>query len=365
MNYERWSTRFCEILHPAAGSLDMTNFVQTSSRRKKDRLPSTNSLMNGSKRSVVQTEVPGIATLLSYFSPHHEEPLSPFLVAHFMPSPFTDRGLKAMDTLPRVEMVYHFSKDKEGLPHIQFSNIRAVLATQELRVPLPHEAVDIRLERDTILPGTGSEAFPDPVIKDFTLTLQKSAREGKEALFGEPIITIKLPTWLAENRMNFGELRRDVEVEYLFERFEEVQVADFLPLRSPGIGGALDPEMSEVLAGMPEDMVLRYRDIEGGFVGGKRSELSLEYTRPPMPNLSQRTKLQPGAIALSVIDDGDSEVAIDIGSNEHSDLGRQLPEKARQKDLKLAETSLGLANALTRISARKLKPLRMVRDQDR
>jgi hypothetical protein len=137
--------------------------------------------------------------------------------------------------------------------------------------------------------------------------------------------------WVKDLRDN------DFEVEYLFEKFEQVQSVDFVPVKT-GISGAMDRKMRKVLEDMPNDMFLRYQEIEGGIVGGRRVELKLQY---PSAVWEGRTRIL----------DFDAKA-------EHSANVRVLSqEETERKYLKLMETSLGLANALTRINARELRPV--------
>ena len=135
-----------------------------------------------------------------------------------------------------------------------------------------------------------------------------------------------MPSCLVHKDGNL-EAYEDVEVEYLFERFEQVQTIQFRPLRGRETTASMDAEMRQILDGMPDGLMLNYRTREGGIVGGSTSELSLVYDTTHEP-LTSKT---------------DAERAT-------------RDETRREMNLRLAGTSLGLVNALTRINAGELQP---------
>ena len=365
---QSWDVQFCKILYPAASALDMTSLSQAASQRKKDKVPSIKPLMDGSRQSVLQSQVPGVADLLSFFTPKHRQIRPPYLIAHFMPSPLTKHGVVTMKTLPRIEIRYGFPQadpfDQSDTDRgIRILGMQAILAEQELRVPLPHEAVDLRMHRNTLLPAWNTGAFEDAEIDRFTQTLERSAMQGDGALYGEPMINIRLPSWLLARHPSArrsGRPQKDFKTEYLFERFEQVQTVDFVPLHLDETAEAIDLILKNVLVRMPKNMFLRYREVEGGAVGGRRTELRLRYeplSKLAYDRINESRKIDFG---LQGTDTGQLE---ETTAQAEEDEEPSFPEadKIRQSDLRLVETSLGLANALTRINAGELLPLQVSR----
>ena len=78
---------------------------------------------------------------------------APFLIAHFMPSPFAGKGIAGMATLPRIQIKYMLTNE---VGRIRFHTAWAILSEQDLHVPLPPEAADLRIVRSKILNASKS-----------------------------------------------------------------------------------------------------------------------------------------------------------------------------------------------------------------
>ena len=345
-----WMVQFDDILHPAAPALDMTSPARIAAKRRKSKVPDLNALTDGSKQSIVQSQFPGLTDLLSYFSPRYERPHNPALVAHFMPSPLNGpNGVAAMATLPRIEIRYGFHDsmsylDPEDIRGVRLMSIRAALTEQELRVPLPHQTTDLCFRRRVPLSARTSLAAEDAQIRKFTQTLVSSFIRGQGALEGEPTVVFSLPRWLVHS--STIDLK-EVEVEYLFEKFEQVQSVQFIPRRDDEALKGIDPMTKKLLDVMPEYSFLNYREIDGGTNGGRRTELMLKYDsfrRQATSRIGETQQTESETIDPEV-DEADSPPSMK-------------PDVVKQRNWRLVETGLRIADALTRINAGELKALR-------
>ena len=337
LRHRPWEVEFCKLLHQDLRTEDIDSIISSDARSpetgKRPRTPS--------EPSIIQSQVPGIASLLPYFSPKSASIESPILIAHFVPSPFTGGGLAPLMTLPRIRIAYriwHYP-DQPRKRKVKVQSIHAVFVEQDLRVHLPQESTDLRITRRSTLHANNTVAHHDPSIHSFTYTLQRSIDRMRSTLQGDPTIKLRLPSlpfahltdaWVQELR------KKAFEVEYLFQKFEQVQSVDFVPVKT-AIFETMDPKMRRVLEDMPNDMFLRYQEIEGGIVSGRRVELRLQY---PASVWEGRTRI------------------LDFDANVENSVNVRVlsQEETERKYLKLMETSLGLANALTRINARELRP---------
>lgn len=325
-----WEIQFCKVLYNDIKS-GHTRTIQTlPSRRQKDVIAALDAFPSQSK---IQPQIPGIANLVSYFSPTLGSVKSPLIVAHFVPNPFTTNGLAPLTKLPRIRMTYSVSTNTErpDVSTVKLQGARAVFNQQEFRVHLPHEATDIRFVRQCTLRARSNVALGDRDIQNFTAMLQHSLNRKRAFLDGEPMVKFRLPgspfddltdPWARDLRKN------DFEVEYLFERFEQMQSLDLDLNFDTAFSASVDPSVKTVLGECPTNVFLRYQEIEGGIVGGQRTELRLVNATGSVSTLGH-----------------DDPVAYDtgyVGRGEQADV---------EENLQLVKLSLRLANALTRINA--------------
>ena len=349
----RWEAQFCKILQPIDRASDLASREKPSRRKRDRKTANEGTSTETSQPSILQPQVPGLYPLLSYFAPRPRgsssvinAPLNPsFLTAHLMPSPFTNKGIAAMQDLPRIEIRYGLSKaqrDQLNQDYRIYAMV-AILSEQNLYVPLPHEVADLRVSRRIPMLANTDALNNDDEIQRFTKTLKKSAFHTNDTWTGEPLIKIKLPRWMFE-KGDLGAprtMKKDVEVDYLLDHFEQTQSGDFVPITDPELLQSMDPEMREHLYNVPGHSYLRYRDIDGGTVGGRRTELSLRY------DLSYDRMLL-SANRKSVQSDG----ALPRLENVMSGSGMQ--EAVKRVDAQLFATALGFAELLTRISSGQL-----------
>ena len=338
LGHQPWEVEFCKLLHQDLRTTDIARIVSGDAQLSED----TKTPHKPPMPSIIQSQIPGISSLLHYFSPMSGSIESPILVAHFVPSPFTTSGLAPLMSLPRIRIAYRIWQYPEGTRQrkAKLKSVHAIFLEQDLRVHLPQETTDLRIARRSTIRANGYAAPQNPSIRSFTHTLQRSIDRMLSTLRGDPTITVRIPSqpfvhmtdaWVKDLRDH------DFEVEYLFEKFEQVQSVDFIPVTT-GISGAMDPIMRKVLEDMPNDMLLRYQEIEGGIVGGRRVELKLQYS--------------------SAVWEGKTRILdFDANAGDSANVRVLSQEETEKKYLKLMETSLGLANALTRINARELRPV--------
>ena len=327
---EPWQVQFCRFLQSNIRSNQANNIVTPESHRRKD----ISALLDeNSRRSIIQSQAPGIANLLEHCLPASDAVKSPLIVAHFVPNPFTKHGLLPLAKLPRIRLSYGLLTDNErsGVPIAKPCGVRAVLDEQELRVQLPQEATDLRFVRQATLRGLKGLAFSGQEIRQFTAKLQHSLNRKRSFLDGKPIVKFRLPSSLFDDLTDrwVEDLRENnFELDYMFERFEQIQSLDF-KFNPDESSSRPDPWLKQIMGETPSDMYLRYQEIEGGVVGGRRTELRLMYpgiSASPEENLDTKT----GGVG-----NGDKEPQTEIWKSH----------------FRWVNASLRLANAITKINA--------------
>ena len=141
---------------------------------------------------------------------------------------------------------------------------------------------DLRIMRRSVLRSSFDtrDGPYDPELQRFTRTVQRSLDRERATLHGDPTINIRLPSEpfadVADSLVQ--DLREsNFEVEYLFQGFESVQSLDFVPIKTANSSDETSPLMKHIADKMPEYMFLRYEEIDGGTIGGKRVRLKLQY----------------------------------------------------------------------------------------
>lgn len=329
-NGSYWNHAF--DLNSPLSDVQVCNLLSSGSNTQIHHIPRKTS---SSKRKlqdtpIVQADIPGINTLLSYFEPIDESgyafdslPKPPYLVARLFPSPLAGNGVDFIGHLPRLELWYQqpspANDEHTARPSkLRLSHVNAILQQQELRVPQPEDAVDLRFLRKISLTADLDRIVQDEEIAQFTETLLQSASDGHGILTGRPSLKLKLPSRFVNGevlKVPAKTLAPDAEVQYLFGGFEQVQVAAYSPLQSDDSFSQSDPTMKHCLSRMSDSMFLEHRSIEGGLVGGNRGELTLKFNKRTMTTLSQ-----------------------------WDDNSR------REQHLQLVEAALSLGDALTRIN---------------
>lgn len=257
----------------------------------------------GSPKNLILRRGPSYETLLSFFKPvgrknnHIEENTevsSAFqkanvirrstLVAYFVPSPFTRRGLEATKKFPRLELTLlrtSGGKSPENEPQIQ--RLRGIINEEIVDIPLPDQAIDLRLTRNETIYAPIPSIVNDPEILDFVNVLNNSARAGG-ALRGKTEVQFTLPTWMIhdEESRRQGRTFGDIQVPYLFDRFEQMQTTLFTPnYDALDERGQHSPAVKRFLKNFPENTAIQYREVDAGFVGGRHTDLTVQPQRAP------------------------------------------------------------------------------------
>ena len=269
-----WEVRFCSLLRPETGqAVASGKRPGKKARRRQQDAPIAQNAIG----SIVGPEVPGLMSFLTYLkpkAPNGDE--LPELVARFMPSPFTERGIGALGKFPRVRLTYHHLGGAQD-PDVRLKSLEAILESQDFHVPLPEEAIDIRFVKKTVLHRAIAEIPKEDNVHQFTDTLRQSVRGGR-MLSGKFALDIKLPASVAGDST---EGDKDLPVQYLFEKFEEVQQTDFVA--PPSVSLKEHPDVAHALSRLGPRSVLSLAIIHGGFVGGKRQSLTLSVPPRPTP----------------------------------------------------------------------------------
>ncbi|KAF2486533.1 hypothetical protein BDY17DRAFT_291664 [Neohortaea acidophila] len=303
--------QLCKILNPLP--------TQAQRGKKKVGKPERQPL----QATAIQYEVPGLNTLLSYFQPAKAQQYafddaflkSPTLVAHFIPSPFTSAGVTVLQHTPRIQLHFDYADGADG-QSLHLSRMQATFQHAFNRIPLLNDTSDLQLVKWHSLTAQREQAEQDTEIARFTRTLRHSVSAGSGALVGDPTVKFKIPShFLRQDSAG----QEDVEVEYVFERFEQRQSADLVPARDDEILQTAKDELRQMVDGWPASARLRYSEWQSGVVGGSGKGVSL---------------------------------IIDEAAHGEMHAGER-----RKRDVALMATALGLTRCLTLATAREISPL--------
>lgn len=227
--------------------------------------------------TVFSHQVPASEALLSYLRPRN--PPSTSLTAHFIPSPFLgpqNEKVALWHRLPRIEVEFARSRGAEGNMELESCAVRAIFQRRLVDVPMPNKSVDLRFARDVCLDAKLPDVFQDKDVKSFIDHVTTTAAErGPAALSGlvPPELTFRLPGWMMSDRPETAE---DVRHPFVFDHFENSQTIDFAPNEDllEAESGHLHPAAVDLLQ---SNAYVRYRDVDGGVLNGKRTEISLGF----------------------------------------------------------------------------------------
>ncbi|KAF7193139.1 hypothetical protein HII31_05573 [Pseudocercospora fuligena] len=324
-------------------------------------------------RSVFRHAIPGLDALLSYFDTNSTpKPLQllkssvpinyvgeegtqprfnwglPYLTAVLLPLP--TKSLPSIQ-LPRVELRFNFAEPTQpGRPRNLFlSGLKANVDYQNLVIPLPNQAVDLRFSRSIALVGRYQLAKQDKHIRYFTQQIQKSILSGDGVLSAPPELILRLPYWLVHpdaDRLSVAD-KEDVPVAYLFERFKQTQRVDFSVSEAARTAHGVDAEVREMAVQSSSSVRLEYRETDGGAIYGNSSALALvQKPKKPMPKSAEAS--QPVHASSDVVGEKDTQQS---SKTEREDSTQQL-----------AASALRIAHLLTRINAGTLSAFRQSED---
>ncbi|OQO00797.1 hypothetical protein B0A48_13484 [Cryoendolithus antarcticus] len=276
-----------------------------------------------SRDRVFLHQVPKLQTALSYFVPRVQstlpegtqegransslhEPTST-IIAHFIPSPF---ATPSNASLPRIEMTLARGI-KSGKHTLSLQSMRAITRTQQVDIPCPAHSVDVRLCLEQSVPSDTERAWLEPEIRSFVQPLDAAFRAG-EVLTGKAEVIFQLPDRVAptgrgkqkmvkqeaskiEGTTKKLDEARSSTATYLFERLESRQTIYFVP--NPDVlSGTIEvkPAVLQCLAAIPPGILVRYAEVDAGFIGGQRIEVSLVVD----PALTMVKSRESGAVAV-------------------------------------------------------------------
>lgn len=314
-----WKVEFGRILHQTASASTAPENRQT----KAPLSPDTKGL--ASPRSILQHQVPGLQAVLSFFErgdatrprfawnakakmrvmgSSNDNPY--YLVAHLVPSP---SGWKSPPKLPRLQVRFKFLSPQPNAPQeLLPTKIMVIIDEQQMSLPLAEYATDLRLSRRLTLSAGLHAAGKDEDIREFITKLRESARRQDGLLVAPPELKVRLPQWLLEKGVK-KTTSEQVEVKYLFERFEQVQQTHFSP-RQKILEKEVDEDVKAVVRSMPKNMILDYREVEGGSIYGSRTMLGLRTVRDPLTPPHDQT-VRPAQEEDSSVPEGQQSPTLD------------------------------------------------------
>jgi hypothetical protein len=379
---QNWRAHLCKLLRPA----------DEKEINRSDRAQATS--------LIPVYEVPGIERLVSYFDSHQKalqqryrqgirsrntfenhrlierkiDSSLPNLVACFVPSPFTEAGAEIMTRLPTIELRFRVEDSprrrldrygQEQIPRqesrneIRLIGVRAVLDQQFVSIPLPGEAVDVVFSRPTLM-------FADQDAIKANTDVASFVREVREVFLADGKLTSStelpflLPKWLVQGEKPSADsaTEPDVPVQYLFDRFEQVQSHNLELAYKLRQLGALKPEDNKTLTRISKELHFELRQTEGSIVHGKETLLNVRLepgSRIDASNESKKTSMEESRNAESMNDASSTEDAFsgkaDEPAQSTTDVGLRTIEQPKSLLQSLAQTALDVAHLLTRANA--------------
>ena len=268
--------------------------------------------------SVFSRQVPGYETLLSYFQPitrprgqyvdgddrNTQAPFDPVIrkstiVAHFMPNPFSNCSVKALDLFPKLEL--HFTR-RSVVGHeemeLKIDSLRAITGEHHIDIPLPDRVVDLRLTRRIVAYDSKPADLADVQIQQFVAALKQSVN-SRGPLQGTTGLDFKIPGWMGETdsaiRKAQDDSRTEIDVPYLFERFEQVQRTAFQKdISVLSHRAEHNASIHTFHDNWPNTQRLMYSEIEAGVIGGRQTDISFNVHMPK--DIAQASsREEPGA----------------------------------------------------------------------
>ncbi|KAG9684356.1 hypothetical protein KCU95_g15276, partial [Aureobasidium melanogenum] len=277
----------------------------------KNHYPGLNGLSSGLEdpaafpKQVFSFQVPSLVGLLSTgsrSSPWTRDPSErTALTAHLIPSPLEKTGILASATLPTVQLRFWVegtarpftdnTRMSATLPdgkHIVFRDIRAIISTEAVQVNLPSHPADLRFEREEVMGSrhdikdskirTFIEAVFESMATDAALRAppalqisvpQMSVGARSESLLDSPQHAVGVETPGGSEEVNRGQT---VVAKYLFAGFEHQEQRRY-DLK------VLGPDYSATVY-----------NTEAGMTGGRRLELSLDYSGKRLKDTEERSR---------------------------------------------------------------------------
>ncbi|KAG9666053.1 hypothetical protein KCU77_g13687, partial [Aureobasidium melanogenum] len=233
------------------------------------------------------------------------------LTAHLIPSPLEKTGILASATLPTVQLRFWVegtarpladnTRMSATLPdgkHIVFRDIRAVMNREAVQVNLPSHPADLRFEREEVMGSrhdikdsklrTFIESIFESMATDAALRAppalqisvpQMSVGARSESFFDSPQHAAGVETLGGSEGVNQGQT---VVAKYLFAGFEYQEQRRY-DLK------VLGPDYSATVY-----------NTEAGMTGGRRLELSLDYSGKRLKDIEERGRAVDRLVDASV-----------------------------------------------------------------
>ncbi|KAG9939552.1 hypothetical protein KCV02_g4983, partial [Aureobasidium melanogenum] len=266
-------------------------------------------------KQVFSFQVPSLVGLLSTASRSRSWTRDPSertaLTAHLIPSPLEKTGILASATLPTVQLRFWVegtarpladnTRMSATLPdgkHIVFRDIRAVMNREAVQVNLPSHPADLRFEREEVMGSrhdikdsklrTFIESIFESMATDAALRAppalqisvpQMSVGARSESFFDSPQHAAGVETLGGSEGVNQGQT---VVAKYLFAGFEYQEQRRY-DLK------VLGPDYSATVY-----------NTEAGMTGGRRLELSLDYSGKRLKDIEERGRAVDRLVDASV-----------------------------------------------------------------
>lgn len=287
----RWRVNLGLLLQQQEG--EVTGNLLTPDKTALDHNP--NNTNDSDSKTVFLRQVPEHETILSYFLPFErpagqtvQEPdrtqpdrvaRKSTIKAHFIPSPFDKYGPKALHLFPHLELTLQRSYNGSEGVELKIEGLHGVLEKQVVDVPLPDQAIDLRLTREVTADAFKPAVLADTQIRKFVTALNQSVR-AKGALQGTTEITFKMPGWMGQpagaGRQAQDESLPEIPVTYLFDRFEQVQSTGFRKNKEALDERAQHSAPVKLFNDHFFGIRLDYREVEAGDIGGRHTDISFK-----------------------------------------------------------------------------------------
>jgi hypothetical protein len=181
---------------------------------------------------------------------------------------------------PRLELTLlrRFGKGNED-GELKIESLRGILEEHIIDVPLPDQAIDVRMSRKVSSYANLSAVLTDPQIRDFVSALNTSVKAGG-SLHGNSFVEFTMPGWMsrydAPSRERQDAFYPEISMPYLFDRFEQIQSTGFRKNHSALLRGKNNPAIAQFNESFPTTARLEYKEIEAGDIGGGYTDISFK-----------------------------------------------------------------------------------------
>ncbi|KAH0418213.1 hypothetical protein KCU90_g11818, partial [Aureobasidium melanogenum] len=266
-------------------------------------------------KQVFSFQVPSLVGLLSTASRSRSWTRDPSertaLTAHLIPSPLEKTGILASATLPAVQLRFWVegtarpftdnNRMSATLPdgkHIVFRDIRAVMNREAVQVNLPSHPADLRFEREEVM-GSRHD-IKDSKIRTFIEAIFESMATDA-ALRAPPALQISVPQMSigAKSETFLDSPQHTAGVETLGGS-EEVKQGQTVAAKYLFAGFEYQEQRRYDLKVLGPDYSATVYNTEAGMTGGRRLELSLDYSGKRLKDIEERGRAVDRLVDASV-----------------------------------------------------------------